>query len=114
MIKGEIWWAILPSSARGSEPSKKRPVLIIQGDDFNASKINTVICAVITSNLNLTKSPPNILLEKAYSHLEKTSVINFSQIMTVDKSYLKELVSMLPKQFIHQIDNALKTIFDIK
>ena len=76
MIKGEIWWAKLPSP-RGSEPAKKRPVLIIQGDEFNTSKINTVICAVITSNLQLSKSPPNILLEKAHSHLQKSSVINF-------------------------------------
>ncbi|MDR0662567.1 MAG: type II toxin-antitoxin system PemK/MazF family toxin [Spirochaetaceae bacterium] len=52
MVKGEIWWAELPSP-RGSEPAKKRPVLIVQGDDFNRSHINTVICAVITSNLIL-------------------------------------------------------------
>jgi len=113
MVKGEIWWANLPS-ARGSEPAKKRPVLIIQGDEFNSSKINTVICAIITSNLQLVKSPPNILLEKVHSHLQKSSVINFSQILTVDKSYFIEIVSMLPKQFIQQIDKALVTIFDIK
>jgi len=113
MVKGEIWWAILPSP-RGSEPAKKRPVLIIQSDEFNASKINTVICAVITSNLHLSKSPPNILLEKTHSHLQKPSVVNFSQLMTVDKSYFTEMVSMLPKQFIQKIDKALITIFDIK
>jgi len=70
MVKGEIWWANLPSS-RGSEPAKKRPVLIIQGDEFNSSKINTVICAIITSNLQLSKSPPNIILEKTHSHSKK-------------------------------------------
>ena len=112
MVKGEIWWAVLPSP-RGSEPAKKRPVLIIQGDDFNSSKINTVICAVITSNLLLARVPPNILLEKADSHLQRTSVINFSQIITVDKSFLIQIVSMLPKQFIQLINKALKTIFDI-
>ena len=112
MIKGEIWWALLPS-ARGSEPAKKRPVLIIQGNDFNASNISTVICAVITSNLQLAKSPPNILLEKAHSHLKRSSVINFSQIMTIDKSYFTEIVAMLPKQFIQQINKALMTIFDM-
>jgi len=113
MVKGEIWWAILPSP-RGSEPAKKRPVLIIQGDEYNSSKINTIICAVITSNLLLIKSPPNIPLEKACSHLSKSSVINFSQIMTVDKSFFTELVCMLPKQFIQQIDRSLISIFDIK
>ena len=113
MVKGEIWWAQLPS-ARGSEPAKKRPVLIIQGDDYNKSKMNTVVCTVITSNLELLKSPPNIPLEKAHSHLPKSSVINFSQIITIDKSFFTELVCMLPQQFIQQIDKALMSIFDIK
>ena len=100
--------------ARGSEPAKDRPVLVIQGDDFNLSKINTVICVVITSNLDLAKSSPNIILEKTYSHLKKTSVVNFSQIITLDKSYFIKMICMLPKQFIEQIDKALLTIFDIK
>jgi mRNA interferase MazF len=113
MVKGEIWRAHLPS-ARGSEPAKDRPVLVIQGDDYNSSKINTVICAVISSNLDLVKSAPNILLEKAYSHLKKSSVINFSQIITIDKSFFIKLIGMLPKQFIEQIDRALISIFDIK
>jgi len=101
-------------SPRGSEPAKKRPVLIIQGDDFNSSNINTVICAVITSNKLLAKVPPNIILEKAYSHLQRTSVINFSQILTVDKMFLIQMVCMLPKQFIPIINKALKIIFDIE
>ena len=113
MVKGEIWWASLPSP-RGSEPAKKRPVLIIQSDDYNSSNLNTVICAVVTSNLRLAKVPPNILLEKAISHLQRTSVINFSQILTIDKSFLIQMVSMLPKQFIQSINGALKTILDIE
>jgi mRNA interferase MazF len=113
MVKGEIWWAHLPSP-RGSEPAKRRPVLIIQGDDFNSSNISTIICAVITSNILLAKTPPNILLETAHSHLERTSVINFSQIFTVDRSFFVQIVSMLPKQFIPLIDDSLKTIFDIR
>jgi mRNA interferase MazF len=113
MVKGEIWRAHLPS-ARGSEPAKDRPVLVIQGDDFNSSRINTVICAVISSNLELAKTTPNILLERAYSHLKKSSVVNFSQLITLDKSYFIKMICMLPKQFIEQIDKALLTIFDIK
>jgi mRNA interferase MazF len=113
MIKGEIWWAVLPSP-RGSEPAKKRPVLVVQGDDYNRSNINTVICAVITSNISLANKSPNILLEKSDSGLTKTSVINFSQIITIDKSYLTEWVFMLSKQIISKIDNSLKIIFDIK
>jgi len=113
MVKGEIWWAHLPSP-RGSEPAKKRPVLIIQGDEFNSSKLNTVICAVITKNLSFATTPPNFLLEKGFSHLDKSSVVNFSQITTIDKSFFSEMVSMLPKQFLQKIDNALISIFDIK
>ena len=113
MVKGEIWRAHLPF-ARGSEPAKDRPVLIIQGDEFNSSRISTVICTVITTNLDLAKLPPNILLEKSFSQLKKTSVINFSQIITLDKSYFIKMISMLPKQFVEKIDKALITIFDIK
>ena len=85
MVKGEIWRAHLPFP-RGSEPANDRPVLVIQGDEFNSSKISTVICAVITTNLELAKSPPNFI----------------------------KIISMLPKQFIEKIDKALLTIFDIR
>ena len=113
MIKGEIWWAELPSP-RGSEPGKKRPVLIIQADTFNRSAINTIICVVITSNTSLSNAPANILLEKIDSKLEKTSVINFSQIITIDKSYFTDFVSMLPKPIISKINSSIKLILDIE
>jgi mRNA interferase MazF len=112
LIRGEIWWTDLPP-ARGSEPAKHRPVLVIQGDTYNRSAISTVICAVITSNLNLAKALPNILLEKTVSGLERTSVINFSQIITVDKSFFTQQVSMLPKNFIEKINVGLKQVLDI-
>jgi len=113
MIKGEIWWAKLPSP-RGSEPGKSRPVLIIQGDNFNRSAISTVICAVITSNIDLASAPANILIEKYDSGLEKTSVINFSQIITLDKTYFTLMVSMLPKPIIIKVNKSIKLIFDVE
>jgi mRNA interferase MazF len=113
MIKGEIWWATLPSP-RGSEPGKTRPVVVIQGDSFNRSSINTVVCAVITSNISLANAPGNILLEKADSGLEKSSVINLSQILTLDKAYFAQMVSMLSKPQIQKINKSLKVIFDIE
>ena len=112
MIKGEIWWATQPSP-RGSEPGKTRPVVVIQGDSFNRSSIQTVLCAVITSNIGLSNAPANILLEKADSGLERSSVINFSQILTLDKTYFIQLVSMLSKSQIQKINKSLKVIFDI-
>jgi mRNA interferase MazF len=112
MIKGEIWWADLPKNFYGSEPGKRPPVLIIQNDVINRSNIKTVVCALITSNVNYSKVIGNILLEKSISGLEKTSVVNFSQIFTVDKTRFTNFVSMLPKNYILKINESIKYIFD--
>jgi len=113
MVRGEIWWAELPPP-RGSKPAKRRPVLIIQGDSFNRSEINTVICAIITSNTELASLPGNLLLEKSISGLEKTSAVNFSQIYTLDKTDLIEHVAMLPKPMLDKINNCLKLVLEMK
>jgi len=112
MIRGEIWWANLPDPD-GSTPAKRRPVLIIQSNEFNRSKINTIICAAITSNTELASLPGNLLLEKAVSGLDKTSVINFSQITTVDRYDLTDQVSMLPKPILDNVNNCLRTVLEI-
>jgi len=114
MIKGEIWWANLPLDPYGSEPGKRRPVLIIQNDAVNRSAIKTTICVVITSNVKLAQIPSNILLEKSISGLDKVSVINFSQIITIDKTRLTEQVIMLPKNYIVKINESIRNIFDIE
>ena len=112
MQHGEIWWANLPHP-KGSKPAKRRPVLIIQVDSFNRSRISTVICAVITSNTDIASLPGNFLLEKSVSGLEKTSAVNFSQIATIDKTDLTELVSMLPKSTLEKVNNCLKLVLEI-
>jgi len=112
MIKGEVWWANLPDDPYGSEPGKRRPVLIIQNDIFNRSDIRTTICAVITSNMKLSQIPGNITLEKGDSGLDKPSVINFSQIATIDKTRLIEQISMLPKKYIEKINESIRFIFN--
>jgi mRNA interferase MazF len=112
MIKGEIWWANLPQDPYGSEPGKRRPVLIIQNDVINRSNIRTIICTVITSNINLMQVPGNILLEKSITGLDKTSVANFSQIITVDKTRFTEQVSMLPKEYITKINESIRYVFN--
>jgi len=113
VLKGEIWWADLPR-ARGSEPAKTRPVLIVQSDILNRSSVSTVMCASITSNLDLEHAPGNFRLEKNISKLEKTSVVNFSQIVTIDKTFIHEYVCTLPKNYMGRIDLSLKIAFDIK
>lgn len=112
MVRGEIWWASLPTP-RKSEPGLKHPVLIIQADSFNKSNINTVICAVITSNLNLSSAPGNILIHKNESNLPKQSVINISQIITLDKSFLIECVGTVPKSIINELNCNLKMVLSL-
>ena len=113
MLKGEIWWADLPKE-RGSEPAKVRPVLVVQSDEMNRSSISTIMCAAITSNIELENAPGNFRLEKGVSKLDRTSVVNFSQIVTVDKTFIREYVCTLPKAFTERIDQSLKIVFDIK
>jgi len=113
MIRGEIWWAELPPP-KGSKPAKRRPVLVIQSDSFNRSSIHTVICAIITSNTGLASLPGNLLLEKSISGLDKTSVVNFSQITTIDKADLTEQVAMLPKSMLGKVNNCLKMVLEIQ
>ncbi len=89
MKRGEIWWASL-EEPRGSGPGFRRPVVIISSNEFNKSKILTVIVAVITSNIGLSNAPGNFKLTKKSSGLDRESVVNVSQLLTLDKSYLNE------------------------
>ena len=110
--RGEIWWAELPEPV-GSGPGYKRPILIIQSNEFNKSNINTVIAAVITSNLRLAAAPGNLLLTPGKSKLPKESVINVSQVITVDKSFLSEKVHTLSSKIMTQVDESLKLVLKL-
>ena len=112
MVRGEIWWAALPNP-RASEPGYKRPVLILQSDAFNRSNINTVICVIITSNIALARAPGNVMLSKKDSNLPKKSVINVSQIVTLDKSYLTECVGSISKNIMNKVENGIKLVLGI-
>jgi len=107
--RGEIWWAALPDPV-GSGPRYKRPIYIIQSDEFNKSKISTVVVAVITSNTRLAAAPGNVLLTPKKSKLPKESVINVSQIITLDKSFLIEKVNSLPIEIIAKVDEGLRLV----
>ena len=107
MQRGEIWWATLPSPT-ASEPGYKRPLLIIQSDDFIRSRISTVIAVVVTSNLRLADAPGNVLLPKKSSGLPKRSVANVSQLITVDKSFLTEKVGILSPQKLREVEAGVR------
>lgn len=112
MKRGEIWWTSLSVPA-GSEPGFRRPVVIISSNDFNRSRIRTIIAAVITSNLRLADAPGNILLPRKSSKLAKDSVINVSQIITIDKSFLDEKVSSLNPKVLSKLSEGLQLVLAI-
>jgi mRNA interferase MazF len=89
--QGDIWWADLPSPT-GSGPGFRRPVVIVQGDALNQSRIGTAICVPLTSNLKWASAPGNVVLASKVTSLEKDSVANVSQILTVDRELLTECV----------------------
>jgi mRNA interferase MazF len=112
MLRGEIWWATLPSPT-ASEPGYIRPLLIIQSDDFNRSRIHSVIAVVITSNLRLAKAPGNVLLSKKDTNLPKESVANVSQLITVDKSFLTERVGTLSSTKLWEVEAGVRLVLSL-
>ncbi len=110
--RGEIWWADLPEP-RGSEPAFRRPVLVIQAETFNRSNIETVIVAVITSNLRLATAPGNVALPARISRLRKDSVVNVSQLITLSREFLTEHVSTLSAPFQETVSAGLRLILDL-
>lgn len=109
MHRGEIWWAALPAPA-GSGPGFRRPVLIVQSDEFNQSAIRTVLCAVLTSNARLAAAPGNVLLARRISRLPNVSVVNVSQLITIDKRFLSDRVSCLPAARLREVEAGLKLV----
>ncbi|MGB8129167.1 MAG: type II toxin-antitoxin system PemK/MazF family toxin [Candidatus Angelobacter sp.] len=112
MTRGEIWWADLPEP-RGSEPGYRRPVLVLQANSFNQSRIRTVIVAVLTSNLGLAEAPGNVLLPASTTGLPRDSVVNISQLLTLDRSFLTDKVGKLPGRLMAQVDAGLRLVFDL-
>jgi len=110
--RGEIWWANLPTPI-ASEPGYRRPILVIQSNNFNRSKIATVIGIVISSNIMLANAPGNIFLPQKVSGLSKDSVVNVSQIITVDKTFLTEYVAVLPQKYIAQIEEGIRLVLSL-
>lgn len=112
MQRGEIWWATL-DEPRGSEPGYRRPVVIISSNEFNQSKISTVLVAAISSTLRLADAPGNFLISRKESGLSKKSVVNISQLLTIDKSFLSEKAGNLPSKKQLILNEGLKLVLSI-
>ena len=107
--QGEIWWADLPSPT-GSQPGFRRPVVVIQGDALNQSRIATVICIPLTSNLKWSDAPGNIVLTSKTTGLVKDSVANVSQILTVDREMLTECAGKISRSRVQLILAGLDVV----
>ena len=112
MRRGEIWWAELPAPV-GAEPGFRRPLLIVQTDDFNRSSIQTVVGLALTTNLRLAAAPGNVLLPAVESGLPKDSVVNVTQILTVDKGLLTARAGALNDRTMLLVENGLRLVLGL-
>jgi mRNA interferase MazF len=107
MNRGEIWWADL-AEPRGSEPAKRRPVVIVQEDALTRSRLQTVMVVSITSNLKRAAAPGNVVLARSHSGLRVESVALACQVLTIDKHFLSERISTLPRSTMARLDAGLR------
>jgi len=112
MKRGEIWWASL-SAPTGSGPGFRRPVVIVQSNPFNQSRIATVVAAIVTSNMALADAPGNVRVAKGESGLKKPSVVNVSQLVTLDRELLTQRVRALPADTMGAIDEGLRLVLGL-
>lgn len=111
--QGDIYWVELEEPV-GSEPGYRHPHVVIQNNLFNTSRINTVVVCALTSNLKRAQAPGNVLLEKGEANLPKQSVVNITQIFTVDKTQLCEYIGTVSKKRIRQILDGVRIITEIR
>ncbi|HEX6681413.1 MAG TPA: type II toxin-antitoxin system PemK/MazF family toxin [Candidatus Limnocylindrales bacterium] len=110
--RGAILWADL-GEPRGSKPAKRRPVLVIQNDSFNASRLATVLTAIVTSNTTLATMPGNVFLPAVATGLPKDSVVNVTALVTLNKTDLTDLVGRVPEHLMRDVDQGLRKMMSI-
>jgi mRNA interferase MazF len=107
--QGEVWWADLPDPT-GSDPGFRRPVVVVQGDALNRSRIASVVCVPLTSNLRWADAPGNVRLSTRFTGLPKDSVANVSQVVTLDKALLTERAGKLPRTKLHLVLSGIDVV----
>jgi mRNA interferase MazF len=107
--RGELWWADL-GLPRGSEPGFRRPVVVVSSDAYNRSKIATVVCVTVTSNLALADAPGNVALATGDGGLDRPSVVNVTQVVTLDKADLAELIGKLEAAQLRAVEVGLRRV----
>ena len=109
--QGEIYWIDL-GEPRGSEPAYRRPHIVVQNNLFNASRINTVVVCILTSNLKRASAPGNVLLDKGEAGLPKKSVVNITQMYTVNKADLVERIGQVSEKRLGEVLDGLKLLME--
>jgi mRNA interferase MazF len=109
--QGDIFWIDM-EIPYGSEPGYRRPYLVIQNDIFNRSRIQTVVVCALTTNLHLAQARGNVLLKKGEANLSKSSVINISQILTVDKTQFREKIGTLSKARLDEVFDGVSLLLE--
>ena len=109
--QGDVYWVELEEPTR-SEPGYTHPHVVIQNNLFNQSRIQTVVVCALTSNLKRAEAPGNVLLDKGEANLPKASVVNVTQIFTVDKSQLGEYIGSLPTKRVHEIISGINLLLE--
>ena len=112
MRRGEVWWADL-GEPRGSGPGFHRPIVIVSANCYNSSSIDTVVCAIVTSNLRLANAPGNIRLPMRGTGLRQPAVVVVSQLVTLDKSVLLEYCGRVPDTAIPALDRGLQSVLGL-
>ncbi len=112
ITRGEIHWADL-GAASGSRPAKRRPVLVVQSDPYNASRLATVVAVVITSNTSLAAMPGNVFLPATATGLPRDSVVNVTAMVTLNKTDLTERVGGLSPSLMHEVDRGLRRTLEL-
>ena len=107
--QGDVWWTDLPDPA-GSRPGYRRPIVVVQGDPLNRSRIATVVCVVVTSNLKWAQAPGNVRLSARESGLPRDSVVNVSQIVTLDRSRLVDHVGRIGRTKLDSIIAGIELV----
>ena len=110
--RGAIWWADL-AEPRGSEPGYRRPLLVVQADGFNRSRIQTIVAIALSSNLRLVDAPGNVLIPAAVSGLPRDSVANVSQIVTIDRDFLLQPAGRVDARILRQVEGGLRLVLQL-
>jgi mRNA interferase MazF len=113
IARGELWWSDL-GIPDGSEPGYRRPVLVISGDQYNASRLSTVMIAVVTGATRLASRPGNVTLGSDLSGLPRESIVNVTQLYTLNRARLEERIAALPDWLMQQVDDGLRRALSLR